>query len=103
MTPEEETEQGLKAIFDETASEPTHDQLNRMARAAARVPDTAPQPWFRRWRIMLPTAVAATAALAAAVFFMQPEAPAPDGPIATAVVRDQFVMTNLGTLLDVLA
>ncbi len=63
----EQDEHRLRALFDESAPEPASGVLQRMARAAAHIPE-ARRPWYRRlWArspLVLGGLAAATAALA---------------------------------------
>lgn len=62
----ESEEQELQALFDETASAPELAALQRMARAAAQIPE-GHQPWYRRlWShpYAIGAAIAGVAALA---------------------------------------
>ena len=93
----EEDERDLQSLFDETAGAPTQDQLHRMARVAAQIPDRTKLPWYARWRSWLPKAAvasAAVAAAAAAVIVTQPDGPAPDVTSPVAVTSTAPVPTT---------
>lgn len=79
-----EDEQQLQALFDATAEEPTQNQLDHMARAAAQIPDARPLPWWTRYKPFLPWLALGAAALAAVVTFGGTDEPvlAPPGPVA---------------------
>jgi hypothetical protein len=71
--PKEPADEGrLQALFDETAAEPSQNQLDRMARASARIPDrvgTGFMAWLQaRWRPALALGFAGAAALVAALW-----------------------------------
>ena len=61
--PPSEDERQLQALFDETASKPEPAVLQRMARAAAQIPDLR-QPWYRQ--LWSPRALAISAMIGAA-------------------------------------
>ena len=78
---ESEEERELLALFDQTAEEPSQVALQRMARAAAQIPE-ARQPWYRklwgRHRVALGAAAVAAAAVVAVVATDSDK----DGPVA---------------------
>lgn len=79
-----EDERRLQALFDQTASEPEPEVLDRLARSAAQIPEVR-RPWYEKlWRRQ-PWAmgvVAAAAALALVVGMSLDDDAAPRDPVA---------------------
>jgi hypothetical protein len=83
-------ERALQALFDETSSPPTQQQLHRMARAAAQIPEKSHARagllgWFglSSWRPALAFGFVGAAALAAWLAFGRgPGTPGPAPPMA---------------------
>lgn len=89
-TPDERLpeEEALQALFDATAEPPQPEQLHRMARAAAQIPETAARPWWRAVaRYTRAGLVAASAVAIAAVVWINASRDTPadiprPGPVA---------------------
>jgi len=84
-------ERRLQALFDHTARPPSQQQLDRMARASARIPEQVGGGWLGwlrlRWRPAAALSVAGAAALVAALWLggvLEP-APQPKPPLAVTV------------------
>lgn len=60
----QDDERRLQALFDQTAPAPEPDVLQRMARAAARIPESS-VPWYRKLWLTRPWAVGMLATAAA--------------------------------------
>ena len=85
MTPEHDTsndadEAALRALFDETAQPPDPQAIQRMARAAAQIPELH-RPWYQKlWS--RPYAAMGLAAAAAAALIIGIQDPTPPDPSA---------------------
>ncbi len=89
----------LQALFDATAPEPSQDQLDRMARASARIPEQLGRgfmAWLQaRWRPALALGLAGATALVAALWLgggwgLGPE---PGPPVALTVPTGDLAPT----------
>ncbi len=84
-------DRSLQALFDETVEPPSAQELDRMARASARIPEQVGQGWLgwlrARWRPTRVLAFAGAAALVAALWVsgaLSPD-PGPEPPLAVTV------------------
>ena len=88
----------LQALFDATAAEPEQPRLDRLARAAARIPGATARPWWRWLRLAIPATVAA--ALATAVWLGRDQAPSPGDPVPIAQTQTPSPSAPLAPIED---
>ena len=83
---EREQNERLQALFDATAVEPSREQLDRLARVAAQVPEAAGRGWLASrltgWRGALLGGLAVAAAAVVVVLWMRQPARQPGAPAA---------------------
>ena len=84
--PRDDDQRQLQALFDATAHEPDPGLLDRLARAAARLPEAKAQPWWHWLRWAVPATLAT--ALALALWLGRGEAPTPGAPTPVAETRE---------------
>jgi hypothetical protein len=85
----EEEQRQLQALFDETATDAPQDQLNRLARYAAQIPEAMPQPWWSmKWLKQVLVIASVVAASMILITQFRPDARGP-GPAPTiAMTKD---------------